>query len=105
MRGSPILIVAAWLCLARADGAAPPQAVLDTHCVDYHGPNEQKGKVNLAGLSTRSDLALRALEQIDSGRMPPKDEEPLADEDKAALTRWLRSELAERQRREGRSKL
>lgn len=78
------------------------QPLLKARCIKCHGPNRPKGKLNLSGPRSLArggesgpavepgspdDSAL--WEKVSSGEMPPKPEDPLSDEEKALLRRWI----------------
>lgn len=89
--------------------------VLKEHCASCHGNAKQKAKINFTAaraaqqLSAEADLWFRMLDQVESGNMPPEDEEPLSANEKKALADWVRGslslELAGIRQREGRSHL
>lgn len=91
------------------------QPILESYCIDCHGVGKQKAKLDLArqrnadDLAAESDLWYRLLGQIESGKMPPKEEEQPKPEERHALTGWVRGEFTQmmlaKQREEGRSKL
>ncbi len=91
------------------------QPILESYCIDCHGVEKQKAKLNLArmrnadDLAAESDLWYRLLEQIEQGKMPPKKEEQPKPEERQALAGWVRGDFTQmmlaRQRAEGRSKL
>jgi mono/diheme cytochrome c family protein len=91
------------------------QPLLKTYCADCHGGEKPKAKIDLSGARTREqlfaerDLWLRVLEQIEGGKMPPKDEAQLRAQDRDTLATWLRTDFTNlhlaRQRAEGRSRL
>ncbi|HEV7401526.1 MAG TPA: DUF1592 domain-containing protein [Chthoniobacteraceae bacterium] len=91
------------------------QPLLKTYCTECHSGAKPKAKVDLSGartleqLTAQKDLWFRVLDQLESGRMPPKDEEQPAKPERAALTAWVRTDLTgvllAQQRAEGRSKL
>ncbi len=71
-------------------------SVLEQRCFQCHGPNKQKGQLRLDTLS--SDLVkhraaaeiwrdVRAV--INLGEMPPEDADPLSEEDRSHLLKWL----------------
>jgi len=89
--------------------------VLKARCISCHGENKQKGEVKLSGphgleqLSTNPELWFRVLEQIESGKMPPEDEDQPSGTERETLIQWIRGDFTAhqfaKQRSEGRSKL
>ena len=90
------------------------EPMLQAHCFKCHGPEKQKGKVNLAAARTLADFTaqpemwFRALEQIESGSMPPEDEKQPTAAERTRLVEWVRGEYSQallaKQRAEGRAK-
>jgi hypothetical protein len=91
-----------------ADGERRPNLaqdvlpILKVRCVKCHGPVKPKGKLNLAsarslarGGSTGPAVVPGNLDEstlwdlVNNDEMPPKPEEPLAEQDKALLQRWI----------------
>ena len=79
-----LLFFVASLGLSAAVHAAQPyEAFLEKHCVRCHGPEKEKGDVRFDRLSrdfklgADTDHWAEAMEQVNSGEMPPKkDKEP-----------------------------
>jgi mono/diheme cytochrome c family protein len=94
---------------------ASVSTVLQKHCTSCHGIDKPEANLNLSGsrsldqLAAESDSWFRVLEQIESRRMPPREESQPTDVERRAVVDWIRGELAEslraKQQREGRSKL
>ncbi len=76
--------------------------ILQAHCLKCHGPIKPKGKLNLGSpramarggdsgpVVVPSQPDESALwDQVASGEMPPKTEEPLSNTDKATIRRWI----------------
>lgn len=76
--------------------------ILKAHCLKCHGPNRPKGKLNLGGprAMARGGESGPAVvpghadeselwDQVASGEMPPKSEEPLSEDQKQILRRWI----------------
>jgi hypothetical protein len=68
-------------------GAEPFEAFLEKHCVRCHGPQKEEGDIRIDRLSRDFKAGLdshhwaEALDKINSGEMPPKDEpQPTLDE-------------------------
>ena len=63
--------------------------LFEQNCIKCHGGEKTKGKVNLKEIGTKADLLAKPelikelIEVIDFADMPPEDEEPLADEQRA----------------------
>lgn len=70
--------------------------ILARRCFECHGPDEQNGKVNFAALTDdrtaarQRKLWRKAIAQLESGAMPPKDATPLADAEREQLLAWMR---------------
>ena len=110
---SVVLLVASLVLPAQArdDGAGLDRGpglerdilpILQAHCLKCHGPIKPKGKLNLGSpramarggasgpVVVPSQPDESALwDQVASGEMPPKTEEPLSDTDKATIRRWI----------------
>ena len=91
------------------------QPLLKTYCTECHGGAKPKAGIHLSGPRTVDQLAaerdhwFRALDALEAGTMPPKDEKQPTPAERAALVAWLRGDFTNiflnRQRAEGRSKL
>ena len=91
------------------------QPLLKTYCTECHAGAKPKAGIHLSGPRTTDQLAaerdhwFRALDALEAGTMPPKDEKQPTPAERAALVAWLRGDftntLLARQRAEGRSKL
>lgn len=89
--------------------------LLKEHCVECHGGEKPKAKLDLSGSRTVEELEkqgalwFRVMERVEAGEMPPKEEGPLPQEARAGIVRWVRGDLSahlmERQAKEGRSSL
>ena len=80
--------------------------VLETHCLDCHDADTQKGEVRLdaldgIALEARLDLLNRVQEQLFLKEMPPKKKSQPSEAERTALVDWVRGEL----RKHGASKL
>ena len=80
--------------------------VLETHCLDCHDADTQKGEVRLdaldgMALEARLDLLNRVQEQLFLKEMPPKKKSQPSEAERTALVDWVRGEL----RKHGASKL
>ncbi len=76
------------------------KGLLQTACYKCHGPDKQKGDLNLATIADGA-AALAALktwhdvaEKVAGGEMPPKKADPMAAADKAKLLAWIRAAKA-----------
>jgi hypothetical protein len=88
--------------------------ILQNACTDCHGGNKPKASLNLEGspdmdsLSTNYHHWFKVMEQIETGTMPPENEDPLDSKDRETLLSWIKQDLtellAEHQRKEGRSR-
>jgi hypothetical protein len=68
------------------------RSIVQKHCVDCHGPDEQEGDVRfdkLVGSPKEEPLWASILEQLEKGAMPPKDESRLSSEEHSAFTAWI----------------
>ena len=91
------------------------QPLLKTYCTECHAGAKPKAGIQLSGPRTADQLAaerdhwFRALDALEAGTMPPKDEKQPTPAERAALVAWLRGDFTNiflnRQRAEGRSKL
>lgn len=87
--------------------------VVEAHCATCHSGEKPKAGLDLstppAATALRTGAAhwFRALDQIESGAMPPKGKPPLAAAERKAVADWVHGELAaalgEAQLKEGRS--
>ena len=94
------LLLAASLGLAGAVRAAEPfEAFLEKHCVRCHGPEKEKGDLRIDQLSRDFKLGAdshhwaEAIENVNSGEMPPKKEKKPTQEEIAAFVTNLDSLL------------
>ena len=95
--------------------SARVQPLLKTYCTECHAGAKAKAGIQLSGPRTADQLAaerdhwFRALDALEAGTMPPKDEKQPTPAERAALVAWLRGDFTNiflnRQRAEGRSKL
>ena len=72
--------------------------VLNKYCVSCHGPDKQKGKVQLSALETidavdRQKLFGKAQELIQLAEMPPEKARQPDDAERKILLQWLNSQL------------
>ncbi len=80
-------------------GAEPFEAFLEKHCIRCHGPEKEKGDLRLDHLSRDFKLGVdshhwaEALENVNSGEMPPKKEKKPTQEEIAAFVTNLDSLL------------
>jgi mono/diheme cytochrome c family protein len=96
------LIFTASLALAGAvRGAEPFEAFLEKHCIKCHGPEKEKGDLRIDQLSRDFKLGAdshhwaEAIENVNSGEMPPKKEKKPTQEEIAAFVTNLDSLLKE----------
>ena len=96
------LLLAASLALAGAvRGAEPFEAFLEKHCIRCHGPEKEKGDLRLDQLSrdfksgVDSHHWAEAIENVNSGEMPPTKEKKPTQEEIAAFVTNLDSLLKE----------
>jgi mono/diheme cytochrome c family protein len=81
--------------------AEPFDAFLEKHCVSCHGPEKEKGDLRIDQLSRDFKLGAdthhwaEVIEQINSGEMPPEDEEQPTQEEIAAFIPKLDSLIKE----------
>ena len=100
----PSLLLATALILHLSCGAQQPRdtaapaidmhTMLQRNCIGCHGPDKQKGDTRfdtLAQLATTdcATLLSRALEMVQLGEMPPKDEPQPSAADRTQLIAWL----------------
>ena len=82
-------------------GAEPFEAFLEKHCVRCHGPQKEEGDIRIDRLSRDFKAGLdshhwaEALDKINSGEMPPKDEPQPTQDEIAAFVTTLDSLLKE----------
>ena len=91
------------------------QPVLNKRCAQCHGKSKQNANINFTAARTREQLSaeaslwMRMAEQVETGIMPPEDEEPLTPAQRRAVIGWVRgplfNEIGGIHRREGRSHL
>ena len=67
--------------------------VLDTYCIDCHGPDKQKARLRFDGVRgfqvSDRHLWTKIHEQLSHGEMPPEDEPQLSSSDKAKVLAWI----------------
>jgi hypothetical protein len=78
---------------AQKSGAEGVLAILETHCIDCHGADKQKGDIRFDKLSDNpaadSALWLSVLEQLDAGEMPPEKKPRPPEEEVARVMNWI----------------
>lgn len=80
-------------------GAEPFEALLEKHCVHCHGPEKEKGDLRIDKLSRDFKAGVdshhwaEALEKVNSGEMPPKEEPQPTQDEIAAFVISLDSRL------------
>ena len=94
LRSSLVLSAILSLCFGGAVyGAEPFEAFLEKHCVRCHGPQKLEGDMRIDRLSRDFKAGVdthhwaEAIDKVNSGEMPPKDEpQPTQDEIAAFVT-------------------
>ncbi len=81
---------------AEPDFAQEVRPILESHCIQCHGPDKQESGIRVDNLSTdlTNDRAAaedwhEILNVLKSGEMPPKDEKQLSEKDRQTLTNWI----------------
>lgn len=75
------------------------EPIMEKHCYDCHGPDKEKGGVRLDVLNwdmvngPDAEGWHSALDMINSGEMPPKEEPQLSEEDRRHVVDWMTSNL------------
>jgi hypothetical protein len=75
------------------------QSFLKENCIRCHGPEKSKGKVTLhnfgedAFAEKNLDTWERVLEVLESGEMPPDDEDQPEDNDRLSVSNWINEKL------------
>lgn len=87
------------LFFAQSSFAIDPMAFLQSHCIDCHGEEKQKGdrrfdelSLDFHDLNTAWDWE-EILDLLNLGEMPPEDEPQPAVEEKLAMIDWITGEL------------
>jgi hypothetical protein len=86
-----------FLLFVASTGVASVKDVLTKHCISCHGEKKIKGDVDLTVINSKesiyiyTDLLKNVLSQVESKEMPPDDEEPMSDDDRDLLVKWLKS--------------
>jgi mono/diheme cytochrome c family protein len=104
----PVLLAPAALAAPQEQGAAPSldyardvRPVLEEFCFRCHGPDKQKGEIQLDTMNPDmlgggdADLWDLVLDILQGGEMPPKDEPQLGDEQRRAVQDWIAGALEE----------
>jgi mono/diheme cytochrome c family protein len=99
-----LLVALALTSTVRADDAAPTfkelRPVLEAHCFQCHGPEKQRGKVDLstfadeAAVRKHRKLWQRVAGQVKALEMPPEGEAALPPAQRDRLVRWIEQTLA-----------
>ena len=85
-----------YLSLVAKDFQSFLQPLFEQNCVNCHGGEKTKGKVNLKEIETKADLLAKPelikelIEVIDFADMPPEDEEQLSDEQRDKMVLLLK---------------
>jgi hypothetical protein len=80
-------------------GFAAAQPLLARYCIDCHSGDAAEGEVNLsfthdaATLGKHAKLLQRVEDMVTSGQMPPPESDQPTDEERRALSEWLRAFL------------
>ena len=96
---SSLILFAAWVPLLgeAADKAFQKdvEPLFTKYCIRCHGPEKQKGRVRLDGLSTEMDTPLwrKAYSQLKEGEMPPEKEAQPLPRERELMASWLGSAL------------
>ena len=103
IRARPLLTLAGVTAAALALSAAPAEdyqkeirPILEKHCYECHGPEKQKGKLNLASFSEydkvieSNEVWQAVLERVQAYEMPPEGKPELGFTKQQKLMRWLR---------------
>ncbi len=75
------------------------QPILKRHCFTCHSADKSEGELILDRFTSLSEIRRepsawqRVAEMLDNGEMPPRDAEPLADQQRKQLLEWTRSYL------------
>ena len=110
------LLAVAWSGFAVAGLPTNVAAIVESRCAGCHGGEKPEAGVKLDGKWTAERLVshdgndwFRALHEIESGRMPPEEEEQPTAAERKTVANWIRGDLAklqkEHQARIGRSQL
>lgn len=97
-----VIVVASSYAAAQTGDIDPKvRSFLDTHCVNCHDADSEKGNFRIDNLSSKVGLEntpqwLEVMERINSGEMPPKKEKkrPSA-QDSANIVEWLAARMKE----------
>ncbi len=75
--------------------AIEPRALLQTHCLNCHSTEKQKGDLDLEAYDIQKEPHIweNVLEQIEMDEMPPKKEKQFSPTEKKQLTDWVRGTL------------
>jgi len=97
-----LLIVASWTATASADFQQSVRPLLEKHCITCHGPKKQEGDLRfdqLTGdLSTHpaeAEIWAAILEQLATGKMPPKKRPQPTNKETSAATSWIKENVRE----------
>jgi mono/diheme cytochrome c family protein len=96
------LLAVTWSGLpAAAEVPASVAAIVESKCTGCHGGDNPESGVKLDGewsaerlVSADGNTWFRALHEIESGRMPPEEEEQPTAADRATMATWIRGDLA-----------
>ena len=105
-------------CIGTALAGVPANVagIVQSRCTGCHGGEKPEAGVRLDGewtaerlVSSDGNAWFRALHEIESGRMPPEEEEQPTAAERAAVAKWIRGDLAtlerQHQKQIGRSQL
>lgn len=99
---APALFLTACLgCTGSVLGAEPFEAFLEKHCISCHGPEKEKGDVRIDRFSRDFKSGLdthhwaEVIEQVNSGQMPPENEQRPTQEEIATFVTNLDSQIKE----------
>ena len=83
------------LLLAGSVHAIETRAILQTHCLNCHSTEKQKGDLDLEASDIHQEPHVweNVLDQMQLGEMPPKKEKQLSAAEKKQLTDWVRGTL------------
>ena len=95
-----MLLLGVFPVSAEVEFESAVRPILQRYCVECHGGDKVKGKVDFSGIRTEEDVDTRfelwetVVEMVSAGEMPPEDKPQLPEKEKQLVLDWYEERLA-----------